>query len=171
MEILSYVLDGALGHQDSMGNGSTIRPGDMQRMTAGTGVRHSENNALPDKATHFLQIWIIPEKQGLTPGYEQKAFPVEERRGKLRLLASRDARAGSVTVHQDVSLYSTVLEPGERVEHTLAPGRHAWVHVVRGEVTVNGEKLATGDGASLSDEARVAIAATAPSEVLVFDLA
>jgi quercetin 2,3-dioxygenase len=171
MEIISYVLDGTLSHRDSMGNGSTIKPGDVQRMSAGTGVMHSEQNAQRDKATHFLQIWILPEKQGMKPGYEQKAFSVDERRGKLRVIAARDGRDGAVTVHQDVALYSTILEPGERVEHTLAAGRHAWVHVARGAAEVNGEALAAGDGAALSDETRVAIAATAASEVLVFDLA
>jgi redox-sensitive bicupin YhaK (pirin superfamily) len=171
MEIISYVLDGALSHRDSMGNGSTIRPGDVQRMSAGTGVMHSEQNAQRDAATHFLQIWIIPERRGLTPGYEQKSYSVDERRGRLRLIAARDGRDGAVTVHQDVAIYSAILEPGQTVEHTLAPGRHAWVHVARGAATVNGQPLATGDGAAISDETRVAIAGTEPSEVLVFDLA
>ena len=141
MEIITYVVEGALGHKDSMGNGTTIRPGEVQRMTAGTGVVHSEMNPSPAQ-THFLQIWIVPEKPGLTPGYEQKAFPAEERQGALRLVASRDGREGSVTVHQDVALYASVLGPGQEVAHPLAPGRHAWVQVVRGQVTLADTPLA-----------------------------
>ena len=170
MEIITYVVDGALGHKDSMGNGTTIRPGEVQRMTAGTGVVHSEMNPSPAQ-THFLQIWIVPEKPGLTPGYEQKAFPTEERTGTLRLVASRDGREGSVTVHQDVALYASVLEPGQEVAHTLAPGRHAWVQVVRGQVTLNDAPLATGDGAAVSEEQTLSLRAGAASEILVFDLA
>jgi redox-sensitive bicupin YhaK (pirin superfamily) len=171
MEILSYVLEGALEHKDSLGTGSTIRPGDVQRMTAGTGVRHSEYNPQPDAPTHFLQIWILPERGGLEPGYEQKAFPADERRGKLRLVAAPDGRDGAVTVHQDARLYTTLLEPGETVTHELAPGRHAWVQVARGGVTLGKETLAAGDGAALSDESRLTLRADEPSEVLVFDLA
>ena len=170
MEIITYVVDGALGHKDSMGNGTTIRPGEVQRMTAGTGVVHSEMNPSPTQ-THFLQIWIVPEKRGLTPGYEQKAFPTEERTGTLRLVASRDGREGSVTVHQDVALYASVLAPGQEVAHTLAPGRHAWVQVVRGQVTLNDAPLVTGDGAAVSNEQTLSLRAGAASEILVFDLA
>jgi redox-sensitive bicupin YhaK (pirin superfamily) len=171
MEILSYVLDGALGHKDSMGNGSVIRPGDLQRMSAGTGVLHSEHNAAPGSATHFLQIWIVPERHGIEPGYEQRTFPEAERRGRLRLVASRDGREGSVTVHQDAALYSALLASGERVTHALAPGRHAWVQVARGGVQVGGQPLGEGDGAAVSDEPALDIVATAPAEILVFDLA
>jgi redox-sensitive bicupin YhaK (pirin superfamily) len=171
MEILSYVLEGALGHQDSMGHGSVIRPGDVQRMTAGTGVLHSEQNAAPGETTHFLQIWIIPQRRGLEPGYEQRAFPEAERRGRLRLVAARDGREGAITVHQDAALYAALLAPGERVSHALAPGRHAWVQVARGGVQVGREILAAGDGAAVSDEPSLDIAATAPAEILVFDLA
>jgi redox-sensitive bicupin YhaK (pirin superfamily) len=170
MEILSYVLEGALSHKDSMGNGSRIAPGELQRMSAGTGVLHSEHNAA-DQTTHFLQIWILPERRGLPPGYEQRAFPDGERQGKLRLLAARDGRDGAVTIHQDAELYCALLEPGARVTHTLRPGRHAWVQVARGAVRVAGEELAAGDGAAISDAQAVEITATAPAEVLVFDLA
>ena len=170
MEIITYVVDGALGHKDSMGNGTTIKPGEVQRMTAGTGVVHSEMNPSPAQ-THFLQIWILPEKRGLAPGYEQKAFSTEERQGALRLVASRDGREGSVTVHQDVALYASVLEPGQEVAHTLAPGRHAWVQVVRGQVTLNDQPLVAGDGAAVSDEQTLSLRAGAGSEILVFDLA
>jgi quercetin 2,3-dioxygenase len=170
MEILSYVLDGALAHKDSMGNGSRIEPGEVQRMSAGTGVRHSELNAA-NQTTHFLQIWIVPEQRGLPPGYEQRAFPASERQGKLRLLAARDGRDGAVTIHQDAELYGTLLEPGARVTHTLRPGRHAWVQVARGAVRVAGEDLQAGDGAALSEIGEVEITASTPSEVLLFDLA
>ena len=170
MEILSYVLDGALRHQDSMGTGSIIKPGDVQRMTAGTGVRHSEVNASTTEPVHFLQIWIVPGEAHLAPGYEQKAFPAADRMGRLTLLASRDGRDGSVTIHQDVSLYSAALDTGNRVAHALAPGRHAWVQVTRGDVTLNGKALGAGDGAALGEELSVDLEATTPAEVLVFDL-
>jgi len=169
MEILSYVLEGELGHQDSMGNGSVIRPGDVQRMTAGTGVTHSEMNPNKTEAVHFYQIWILPAKKGLTPGYEQKAFP--DRAGKLRVVASQDGRDGSVTVHQDMTLSAAVLKPGENVEHVLAAKRYAWIQVAKGAVTVDGKALSAGDGASLEGAGTIAIAATADAEVLVFDLA
>ena len=139
MEIISYVLDGALAHRDSMGTGSVIRPGDVQRMSAGTGVYHSEFNASESEPVHFLQIWILPEKKGIDPGYEQKQFSEAERQGKLRLVASRGGRDGSITVHQDVSLYATLLSVGESVSHTIASQRHVWIHVARGAVKVNGE--------------------------------
>jgi hypothetical protein len=173
MEIVTYVLEGGLEHRDSMGNGSVIRPGDVQRMTAGTGVLHSEANPSADERVHFLQIWIEPERRGLPPGYEQKRFDEAERRGALRLVASRDGREGSVTVHQDVSLYSGVFGPGQRAEVALGKGRRAWVQVARGGATVNGVTLAEGDGAAIEEEARITVEGREGSqegEVLVFDL-
>ena len=170
MEIVSYVLEGALAHKDSIGTGSVIRPGDVQRMSAGTGVRHSEFNDSQAQPVHFLQIWIIPDRRGHKPGYEQKTYPEAERRGKLRLVASSDGRDGSVTLHQDVALWAGVLDEGQKAEVALAPGRHAWVHVARGAVTVNGKRLGEGDGAALSDERAVALEGHG-GEVLVFDLA
>jgi redox-sensitive bicupin YhaK (pirin superfamily) len=170
MEILSYVLEGALAHKDSIGTGSVIRPGDVQRMSAGTGVRHSEFNESRTEAVHFLQIWIVPDRRGHAPGYEQKTFPEAERHGRLRLVASRDGRDGSVTLHQDVALYAGVLDEGQRAELALAPGRHSWVHVARGAVTVNGQRLGEGDGAAVSDERTLAVEGHG-GEVLVFDLA
>jgi redox-sensitive bicupin YhaK (pirin superfamily) len=170
MEILSYVLEGELAHKDSMGTGSVIRPGDVQRMSAGTGVQHSEMNASRERPVHFLQIWILPDRRGHQPGYEQKAFPEAERTGALKLVASSDGRDGSVTVHQDVSLYSGVLRAGDRVQYTLAAGRHAWIHVARGEVDVDGTRLSAGDAAAI-DEAKVIEIAGAGGEVLLFDLA
>lgn len=171
MEILSYVLDGALEHRDSMGTGSVIRPGDVQRMSAGTGVAHSEYNASPVDPVHFLQIWLLPRKTGLPPGYEQKTFSNEDKQGKLRLVASPDGRDGSVRVETDASLYAGVFAEGERAEHTLAPGRGAWVQVARGRVRVNGQELAAGDGAAIADEPSVRIEGAGDGEVLVFDLA
>jgi quercetin 2,3-dioxygenase len=173
MEIISYVLEGELGHRDSMGTGSTIRPGEVQRMSAGTGVRHSEMNASPREPVHFLQIWILPDRAGHAPGYEQKAFPEAERRGRLRLAASPNGAEGSVTIHQDARLYLSLLGDGERVRHPLAPGRSAWVQVARGEVTVNGERLRAGDGAALEGEAAVELAGRGAevADVLLFDLA
>jgi hypothetical protein len=171
MEIVSYVLEGALEHRDSMGTGSVIRPGDVQRMSAGTGVTHSEYNASKTEPVHFLQIWIVPEKRGAAPGYEQRHFTADDKRGRLRLVASPDGRDGSVTVRQDVALYAGLFGPGERAEHPLAPGRHAWVHVASGSATVNGKALSAGDAAALSDEARVVIEGGDGAEVLVFDLA
>ena len=171
MEIVTYVVEGALEHKDSMGNGSVIRPGEVQRMTAGTGVTHSEYNPSRIEPVHLLQIWILPERQGLAPGYEQRAFPAAEMQGRLRLVAARDGRDGSVTVHQDVRLLAARLAPGEEIVHSLAPGRHAWLQIVRGALVMNGTTLAAGDGAAVSDEARLALAASAPSELLLFDLA
>ena len=171
MEIISYVLDGALGHKDSMGTNGVIRPGEVQRMSAGTVVMHSEMNAQRDRPVHFLQIWIVPDRRGHTPGYEQKAFPEAERRGTLRLLASADGRDGSVTVHQDVSLYGTLLDGADEVTVPLAPGRHAWVHVARGEVDVDGQRLGAGDAAAISEETAVRLRNGKGAEVLVFDLA
>ncbi len=170
-EIISYVLEGALAHRDSLGTGSVIRPGDVQRMSAGTGVTHSEFNGSKTEPVHFLQIWLIPAERGLAPGYEQKSFPADERRGKLRLVASSDGREGSVTVHQDAALFATLLEPGETVRHQLAPQRHAWVQVARGEVSLGDMELAEGDGAGLSGEPAVELRGLASAEVLLFDLA
>ena len=171
MEIISYVLEGALAHEDSTGTAATIRPGEVQRMTAGTGVRHSEFNASDKEAVHFLQIWILPEQEGLAPGYEQRAFSEEEKRGKLRLVASRDGRDGSVTVHQDVALYATLLGAGDKVSYDLKPGRHAWVQVARGQATLNGELLKEGDGAAIEKVERIELQGATDSEVLLFDLA
>ncbi len=171
MEIVSYVLEGALAHKDSMGNGSTIRPGDVQRMSAGAGVLHSEHNASSDEAVHFLQIWLLPSKPGGAPSYEQKTFSDDDKRGRLRLVASPDGKDGSVTIHTAASVYASVLSPGQRVEHEVEAGRHAWVHVARGSVKVAGETLGAGDGASTSDAGRVAIEGVTDAEVLVFDLA
>ncbi len=171
MEIITYVLEGALEHKDSLGNGSIIRPGDGQRMSAGTGIRHSEANASPTDPVHLLQIWIFPEKKGLESGYEQKSFAPEEKRGRLRLIADRAGRDGAVTVHQNVSLYASVLAPGQQVEHALAPGRHAWLQVARGGVTLNGQKLGQGDGAAVSEEGKLTISTVQDAEVLLFDLA
>jgi redox-sensitive bicupin YhaK (pirin superfamily) len=171
MEIITYILEGALKHEDSMGNGSVIRPGDVQRMTAGTGVRHSEQNASDRERVHLLQIWILPHTVGLEPGYEQKAFGVDERRGRWRLIASEDGREGSVLVHQDVSLFASVLPAGQEVEHTIDPLRYAWIQVARGSVEVNGEKADHGDGVSAFGESSLRIRAREDAEVLLFDLA
>jgi redox-sensitive bicupin YhaK (pirin superfamily) len=171
MEILSYVLEGELAHKDSMGTGATIRPGDVQRMTAGTGVTHSEFNASSGEPVHFLQIWLLPERKGLAPGYEQKHFDEAQRKGRFQLVASRDGRQGSLTIHQDVALYDGLLAPGERVELPLAQGRHAWVQVARGQVKLNGETLTAGDGAAVSEEPGLKLEGVKQAEVLVFDLA
>lgn len=167
MEIISYVLEGTLAHRDSMGTGSLIKPGEVQRMSAGTGVTHSEMNPSPEEGVHFLQIWILPERRGITPGYEQKKFEEEERRGRLRLVASRDGRDGSVTIHQDAALYNAILD-GTPVAHEFAEGRYGWLQVVRGEVTLNGQALKTSDGAAISDERSIAI--DGKGEVLLFDM-
>ena len=171
MEIITYILEGALKHEDSMGNGSVIRPGDVQRMTAGTGVRHSEANASDSEQVHLLQIWILPHTVGLEPGYEQKAFTEDERRGRLKLIASEDASEGSVTVHQDVKLFASILPAGEQVEHTMDQQRYAWIQVARGAVSVNGEKAEQGDGAIAAGESNLRISAEENAEVLLFDLA
>jgi quercetin 2,3-dioxygenase len=170
MEIITYVLEGALAHADSMGNRSTIVPGDVQRMSAGTGVTHSEFNGQRDRPVHFLQIWLVPDRRGLTPGYEQKAIPEAEERGVLRLVASRDGREGSVTIHQDADLYASRLLPGERVKHALAEGRHAWLQVVSGRVELNGTALGAGDGAAVSQETGLEVVALDPAHFLLFDL-
>ncbi|MEM6438718.1 MAG: pirin family protein [Pseudomonadota bacterium] len=171
MEILSIVLDGALEHKDSMGENAVIRPGDVQRMTAGTGVQHSEYNASETDPVHFLQVWIIPEAQGLAPGYEQVSIPTETRRGRLTLLGSRDARGGSVRIHRDVDLYGSVLSEGDALTHAVAPGRGAWVQVIRGEMRVNDDAIGAGDGLAAVDEPELRIEADAETEFLLFDMA
>ena len=171
MEIVTYVLEGGLEHRDSMGNGSVIRPGDVQRMSAGTGVTHSEFNASKTEPVHLLQIWMFPERKGIKPSYEQKAFSEADKRSRLRLVASPDGRDGSVTIHQDNEMYATVLRKGETVRHELKPERHAWVQVARGSVKLNGQELAEGDGAAISEEKAIELAGLKDAEVLLFDLA
>jgi redox-sensitive bicupin YhaK (pirin superfamily) len=170
MEIISYVLEGGLRHKDSIGTGSVIRPGDVQRMSAGRGVLHSEFNHAADATTHFLQIWIEPSARGIDPGYEQRHFPDAEKRGRLRTVASPDGRDGSVTIHADASISSGLFDGEERVERPLAPGRKAWVHVVRGSAEVNGRRLEAGDALGLDGEPALTIAQGRGAEVLVFDL-
>jgi hypothetical protein len=171
MEIITYILAGELEHKDSMGNGSRIRPGEVQRMSAGTGVTHSEFNPSLTDPVHLLQVWILPERKGITPSYEQREFPAAERRGKFRLIASRDGREGAVTIHQDAEVYSALLESDEKVSYSLKPNRHAWVQVARGAVTMNGHPLNAGDGAAVSQEEILEIQAGKSSEILLFDLA
>jgi hypothetical protein len=171
MEIVSYVLSGELAHKDSMGNGEVIRPGDVQRMTAGTGVRHSEFNHAEGKETHFLQIWILPKEGGLASGYEQKHFTDDDKRGKLRLVGSPDGRDGAVTLHADASLYAGLFDGSERAELSLGAGRLGYVFLVRGELTVNGQSLSAGDALALRDEPGVVLEQGRDAEVLVFDLA
>jgi hypothetical protein len=170
MEIISYVLEGELAHQDSMGNGSVIRPGDVQRMSAGTGVRHSEYNHARDATTHFLQIWIEPSTTGIAPGYEERNFPSEEKRGRLRLVASPDGADGSVRIHQDARVHVALVDGDETIERTLDPARRAYVHIARGDVEVNGESLAAGDAAMFTKEANLLLRAGRNAEVIVFDL-
>lgn len=170
MEILTYVVEGALEHADSMGTGSVIRPGDVQRMSAGTGVLHSEFNASDEEPVRLLQIWVLPETQGLEPSYEEKHFG-DERQGQLRLVASRDGREGSVTVHQDLALYASVLAEGEGATHELGAGRRAWVQVVKGAVSLNGELLSEGDAAATVEPGPLGLQATTDAELLLFDLA
>jgi redox-sensitive bicupin YhaK (pirin superfamily) len=170
MEIITYVLDGALEHRDSMGNGSLIHPGDVQRMSAGTGVTHSEFNASDSEPVHFLQIWVLPEKHGLQPSYEQKAFPDEEKRGRLRLVGSRDGRDGSVTIHQDVDLYATRLGAGDSVDHELAEGRKGWVQIAQGSAVLNGERLHPGDGMAIEGPAPIILSGVSEAELLLFDM-
>jgi redox-sensitive bicupin YhaK (pirin superfamily) len=170
MEIISYVLEGELAHKDSMGNGGVIRPGEVQRMTAGTGVQHSEyNNSLTD-VVHFLQIWLFPQQRGLTPGYEQRMFDTASKRGKLRLIASPDGRDGSVTIHQQADIYAAVLAPGENLTHATTQERKLWLQVARGAVIVNGEALDAGDGVAIAYDDKVTIESRADSEVLLFDM-
>jgi hypothetical protein len=169
MEIISYVLEGALAHKDSTGNGGVIRPGDVQKMSAGRGVTHSEMN--PEKeAVHFLQIWLMPTVRGIAPSYAQKTFPEAEKRGKLRVVASPDGRDGSIDIHADAVLHAGLFDAGETAELPIAKDRHAWVHVARGTVKVNGHEVSDGDGVALSSEDKVAIEGVANAEVLVFDL-
>lgn len=171
MEIISYVLDGALEHKDTIGTSSIIRPGEVQRMSAGTGIAHSEYNHSKKDPVHFMQIWIMPDQKGLPPSYEQKMYPDAEKRGKLRLVASRDGRDNSVTIHQDVDLYATLLESGEKVIHEMKNGRHVWVQVARGNIILNGEHLKAGDGVAIVDENQVILEGEKSAEVLLFDLA
>jgi len=171
MEIVTYALEGALEHKDSMGNGGVIRPGDVQRMSAGTGLTHSEYNHSGSEPVHFLQVWIQPDESGFAPSYEQKTFAEDERRGRLRLVASQAGREGSVSYHTDTDLYATLLAPGQTVTHPLRPGRHAWLHVARGAVQMNGLELAAGDGAAVSGEPVLTLAAADHAELLLFDLA
>ncbi|MBD2257612.1 pirin family protein [Pseudanabaena sp. FACHB-2040] len=171
MEIISYVLEGALEHKDNIGNGSIIRPGDVQRMSAGTGILHSEYNASKTDPVHFLQIWILPDQSGIEPGYEQTHFSSEEKQGKLRLVGSRDGREGSVTIHQDVNLYATSLQEGEAVDHALRQGRVAWLQVARGTIDLNGYTLTAGDGAAVTHSEVLTLAAATEAEVLLFDMA
>lgn len=170
MEIVTYILEGALAHKDSMGNGSTIRPGDVQRMSAGRGVTHSEFNPSPDAPAHLLQIWIEPDQTGVEPSYEEKHFDRESRQGRLRLIASKDGADGSVRIHQDARLYATLLDGDERVQHPLVAGRRAYVHVARGEVVVNGQPLAAGDALKSEGEQAVVLEKAKAAEVLLFDL-
>jgi quercetin 2,3-dioxygenase len=170
MEIISYVLDGALAHKDSIGNGATIVPGEVQRMSAGTGIRHSEVNGAKDRSTHFLQIWIEPDARGIAPGYEQKAFDAGDKRGRLRLVASRDGREGSVSIHADASVYAGLFDGDERATLALDPSRRAYVHVVRGSLDLNGRPLRSGDALMLEQESSIELSQGADAEVLVFEL-
>lgn len=170
MEILTYVLSGALRHQDSMGNGSVIRPGEWQKMSAGTGIVHAEFNDSEDVPVHLLQIWIVPDTKGLTPNYEERTYPESERAGKWRVTASKDGRDGSIVVHQDVTLLSTKVQPGDRLDYELAADRGAWLHVATGAVTVNGTKLVAGDAVAIEGEPRIELTGDAAGEVLLFDL-
>lgn len=171
MEIITYVLEGAIEHKDSIGTGSVIRPGEVQRMSAGTGIMHSEFNHSKNEPVHFLQIWLLPEKEGLPPSYEQQNFSPAKTPGTLHLVAARDGRENSVTVHQDVDLYAAALKQGDRISHSLKPQRHAWVQVARGAIALNGLPLDTGDGAAISNETDVVIEGTTDAEILLFDLA
>ena len=172
MEIVTYVLSGALEHQDSLGNGSVIRPGDVQRMSAGTGIRHSEANASKTEPVHLLQIWLKPERRGLAPGYEQTTIAADDKRGRLRLIGSKDGRDGSVTINQDVALYASILGTSDEVAHNLAPNRTAWVQVATGAAVINGEKVEAGDGVAITDTGAVTIEGRdAATELLLFDMA
>jgi redox-sensitive bicupin YhaK (pirin superfamily) len=171
MEILTIVLDGALAHRDSLGNGSVIRPGELQRMSAGTGIMHAEANPSATEPVHLLQIWLLPDRRGHEPGYEQRAFPAEETAHHLRPVATPDGREGSLTIHQDAALFLAMIGPGQHVLHRLRPGRHAWVQVARGVVTIDDATLAAGDGAAISDEETVQVDGVEAAEILLFDLA
>lgn len=170
MEIITYILEGALQHKDSMGTGSVIRPGDVQRMTAGTGVSHSESNPSTKDSVHLLQIWIMPNERGLKPSYEQKVFSEEQKQGKLCLIASETGRDGSVKIHQDANVYAAILDEGQTVSHQLSPGRHAWLQVARGAIRINGDTLNQGDGAAVSDLSKIDVLGSQRSEILLFDL-
>jgi redox-sensitive bicupin YhaK (pirin superfamily) len=170
MEIVTYVLEGALAHKDSLGNGSVLRPGEFQRMTAGTGIEHSEFNPSDLEPVHLYQIWLFPERRGLAPSYDQRAFADLDRKGKLRVVASPDGRDGSLTIHQDAEVFLATLDAGNQVTHQLAPGRHAWIQVLRGGVKLRDVPLSAGDGAAISDESLVTLIAPQSSEVMVFDL-
>ena len=170
MDIISYVLSGALEHKDSIGTGSVIRPGDVQRMTAGTGVEHSEFNHSPTEPVHFLQIWVIPEKRGLAPSYEERRFDDASKRGKLKLIASRNGRDESLVIHQHTDLYAAVLAPGDEVAHTTDRLHKSWLQVTRGAVTIDGETLNAGDGTAIAYEERIVIKSSADSEILLFDM-
>lgn len=170
MEIVTIVLEGALEHRDSLGNGEVLRPGELQRMSAGTGIRHSEFNPSPDEAVHLYQIWLLPGEKGLTPSYEQKPFDPAPRRNRFQLVAAPDGRDGSLTIHQDAELFLADLTPGARVTHRLQPSRAGWLQVLRGAVTLNGESLAAGDGAAVVDESALTVDADRDAEVLLFDL-
>ena len=170
MEIISIVMEGALAHRDSTGGDGVLRRGEVQRMSAGTGVVHSEFNGSDSEPVHFFQIWILPQKRGLQPGYEQKLIPLEERRGRLRLLVAPGGTDGALDIHQDVRLFSAILDQGQSVEHSLAPGRGAWIQVAKGSIDVNGKKLDRGDGAAIENEPTIAITANESSEFLLFDL-
>lgn len=170
MEIVTYVLSGALEHRDSMGNGEVLRPGEFQRMTAGTGITHSEFNPSDTEPVHLYQIWLYPERKGLEPSYEQKRFPAEGRAGRWQLVASRDAAEGSLLIHKNVTISLATLEPGQSVTHAFGPERHGWLQVLRGSVTANGEKLDTSDGAAISDENELIVTGVEPAEVMLFDL-
>ncbi len=171
MEIVTYVLEGALEHRDSLGTGEILRPGEFQRMSAGTGIRHSEFNPSATEAVHLYQIWLLPERQGLAPSYEQKAIDTSNSGGRLRVVASRDGRDGSLTIHTDAAIYVAKVADGEVVHHAIAPGRHAWLQVLRGSVEVNGESLDTSDGAAVSEEPELRVRATSDAEIMLFDLA
>lgn len=171
MEILTYVLEGALEHKDSLGNGTVIRPGELQRMSAGTGIVHSEFNPSASEPVHFLQIWIIPDRVGLAPGYEQKAFPAEERRGRLRLVAAPDGQEGAITLHQDARLYLASLAAGERIAHAAQEQRGLWLQLARGIVALDGTEMREGDGAAITGQSGVEIEAETDAELLLFDLA
>ena len=170
MEIVTYVLEGALEHKDSMGNGEVLRPGEFQRMSAGTGITHSEFNPSSENPVHLYQIWLLPERKGIQPGYEQKRFDESERHNRLRLVASRDAAEGSLLIHQDARVFLSTLDEGQSVRHQLKPERHAWLQVLRGAVTLSDQSLATSDGAAISDESELEIIANKPAEIMLFDL-
>lgn len=170
MEIVSYVLDGALEHKDSMGNGSVMRPGDVQRMSAGTGVRHSEYNHSSEEEVHFLQIWLEPNQTGVEPSYDQQHFPLAERRGKLVLFVSPDGRDGSIETHQDAYMYGTILEAGDTLTHQLEQGRRAYIHLARGKASINGQQMSAGDGIAIADEQQLNFEGIESAEILLFDL-